>query len=40
MAKEELREELKIEIGNLERLNGEMKQLLTKISDNLQKSVS
>jgi hypothetical protein len=33
MAKEELREELKIEIGNLERLNGEMKQLLTKISN-------
>ena len=27
MAKEELREELKIEIGNLERLNGEMKQI-------------
>ena len=33
MAKEELKEEIKIEIDNLERLNREMKQLLTKIED-------
>jgi len=33
MAKEELKEEIKIEIDNLERLNREMKQLLTKIEE-------